>query len=123
MANHLKSPKMICLRLNPKKELESEEEDGVTSESGSEDAVASKMKSSSEDEDSRSEKESATEDIVSRVGIAGVAADSMVTRTTIIDDNWIPTWDHECKFPLIVSQLALLRSEVHEYDMSKKDDS
>lgn len=43
-------------------------------------------------------------------------------KTKIIEDNWIPTWNEEFEFPLTVPELALLRIEVHEYDMSEKDD-
>lgn len=43
-------------------------------------------------------------------------------KTRIIEDNWIPTWNEEFEFPLTVPELALLRIEVHEYDMSEKDD-
>lgn len=56
------------------------------------------------------------------MGIAGVPADSMMTKTKIIENDWIPTWNEEFKFPLTVPELALLRIEVHEYDMSEKDD-
>ncbi|KAL8120283.1 hypothetical protein AgCh_017444 [Apium graveolens] len=57
-----------------------------------------------------------------QVGIAGVAADSLMKKTKIIEDNWIPTWNEEFEFPLTVPEMALLRIEVHEYDMSEKDD-
>lgn len=43
-------------------------------------------------------------------------------KTKIIEDNWIPTWNEGFEFPLTVPELALLRIEVHEYDMSEKDD-
>lgn len=43
-------------------------------------------------------------------------------KTKAIEDNWIPVWDEEFEFPLTVPELALLRVEVHEYDMSDKDD-
>ncbi|WOH10966.1 hypothetical protein DCAR_0830443 [Daucus carota subsp. sativus] len=61
-------------------------------------------------------------DFYVKVGIAGVPADSMMTKTKIIENDWIPTWNEEFKFPLTVPELALLRIEVHEYDMSEKDD-
>uniref|UniRef100_A0A5B6YX02 Phosphoinositide phospholipase C n=2 Tax=Davidia involucrata TaxID=16924 RepID=A0A5B6YX02_DAVIN len=61
-------------------------------------------------------------DFYARVGIAGVRADSVMKKTRTIEDNWIPTWDEEFVFPLTVPELALLRIEVHEYDMSEKDD-
>ena len=56
------------------------------------------------------------------MGIAGVPADSVMKRTRTIEDHWAPTWEQEFTFPLTVPELALLRLEVHEYDMSEKDD-
>eukprot|EP00262_Sarcandra_glabra_P006646 TRINITY_DN1901_c0_g3_i1.p1 TRINITY_DN1901_c0_g3~~TRINITY_DN1901_c0_g3_i1.p1 ORF type:complete len:586 (+),score=106.81 TRINITY_DN1901_c0_g3_i1:233-1990(+) len=61
-------------------------------------------------------------DFYTRVGIAGVPADSIMKKTRAIEDNWIPVWDEEFAFPLTVPELALLRIEVHEYDLSEKDD-
>lgn len=49
-------------------------------------------------------------------------ADTVVKKSKIIENNWIPIWDQEFEFKLTVPQLALLRIEVHEYDMSEKDD-
>lgn len=57
-----------------------------------------------------------------QVGIAGVPADSIMKKTKTLEDNWIPVWNEEFEFPLTVPELALLRVEVHEYDMSEKDD-
>lgn len=57
-----------------------------------------------------------------QVGIAGVAADTIMKKTKTLEDNWIPAWDEEFEFPLTVPELAVLRVEVHEYDMSEKDD-
>lgn len=57
-----------------------------------------------------------------QIGIAGVPADTMMTKTKSIEDNWTPSWNEEFEFPLTVPELALLRIEVHEYDMSEKDD-
>lgn len=57
-----------------------------------------------------------------QVGIAGVPNDSIMKKTKAIEDNWIPTWNEEFTFKLTVPELALLRIEVHEYDMSEKDD-
>lgn len=57
-----------------------------------------------------------------QVGIAGIPADSVMKKTKIIEDNWIPTWNEEFEFPLTVLELALLCIEVDEYDMSDKDD-
>lgn len=61
-------------------------------------------------------------DFYARVGIAGVPADVTMKKTKTIEDNWIPTWEEEFTFPLTVPELALLRVEVHEYDMSETDD-
>ncbi|KAI7736745.1 hypothetical protein M8C21_030225, partial [Ambrosia artemisiifolia] len=61
-------------------------------------------------------------DFYTRVGIAGVPADTIMKRTKAIEDSWIPAWNEEFEFPLTVPELALLRIEVHEYDMSEKDD-
>ncbi|KAL0382123.1 UNVERIFIED_CONTAM: Phosphoinositide phospholipase C 2 [Sesamum calycinum] len=43
-------------------------------------------------------------------------------KNKTIGDNWIPTWDEVFEFPITIPELALLRIEVHEYDMSDKDD-
>lgn len=43
-------------------------------------------------------------------------------KTKAIEDNWAPVWNEEFDFQLRVPELALLRVEVHEYDMSDKDD-
>lgn len=43
-------------------------------------------------------------------------------KTKTKEDKWTPVWDEEFTFPLTVPELALLRIEVHEYDMSEKDD-
>lgn len=61
-------------------------------------------------------------DFYTRIGIAGVPADSVMKKTKTLEDNWIPAWNEEFEFPLTVPELALLRIEVHEYDMSEKDD-
>lgn len=61
-------------------------------------------------------------DFYARVGIAGVPADTVMKKTKTLEDNWIPVWNEEFEFPLTVPELALLRVEVHEYDMSEKDD-
>ena len=54
--------------------------------------------------------------------IVGVPADNAKRKTRVIEDNWYPIWDEEFSFPLTVPELALLRIEVSEYDMSDKDD-
>ncbi|KAL5814781.1 hypothetical protein ACOSQ3_025572 [Xanthoceras sorbifolium] len=61
-------------------------------------------------------------DFYTRVGIAGVPADRVMKKTKAKEDNWTPVWEEEFTFPLTVPELALLRIEVHEYDMSEKDD-
>ncbi|KAL3536520.1 hypothetical protein ACH5RR_004981 [Cinchona calisaya] len=61
-------------------------------------------------------------DFYVKVGIAGVSDDSVVKKTKIVKNNWIPAWDEEFEFQLRVPQLALLRIEVHEYDLAGKDD-
>lgn len=61
-------------------------------------------------------------DFYTRVGIAGVPADTVMKKTKKIEDDWTPVWNQEFSFPLTVPELALLRIEVHEYDMSEKDD-
>ncbi|KAK9282589.1 hypothetical protein L1049_010806 [Liquidambar formosana] len=61
-------------------------------------------------------------DFYTKVYIVGVPADVSKKRTKIIEDDWVPVWDEEFTFPLTVPELALLRIEVREYDMSEKDD-
>ncbi|MED6191907.1 1-phosphatidylinositol phosphodiesterase [Stylosanthes scabra] len=61
-------------------------------------------------------------DFYARVGIAGVPDDTEMKKTKTKEDNWLPTWNEVFEFPLSVPELALLRIEVHEYDMSEKDD-
>ncbi|KAK7387459.1 hypothetical protein VNO78_28280 [Psophocarpus tetragonolobus] len=61
-------------------------------------------------------------DFYARVGIAGVPYDTVMKKTECVEDNWSPSWNQDFEFPLAVPELALLRIEVHEYDMSEKDD-
>ncbi|MCO5605061.1 hypothetical protein L7F22_059239 [Adiantum nelumboides] len=61
-------------------------------------------------------------DFYTRVGIAGVKADTIMKNTKTKMDNWAPRWEEEFDFPLRVPELALLRVEVHEYDAAGKDD-
>ncbi|KAL8027075.1 hypothetical protein ABFX02_14G072200 [Erythranthe guttata] len=61
-------------------------------------------------------------DFYTRVGIAGAPADEIMKKTKKKEDDWTPVWGEEFTFPLTVPELALLRIEVHEYDMSEKDD-
>lgn len=61
-------------------------------------------------------------DFYTKVGIAGVPADCAIKKTKTLEDDWTPVWNEEFVFPLTVPELAVLRVEVHEYDMSEKDD-
>ncbi|MQL88748.1 hypothetical protein Taro_021318 [Colocasia esculenta] len=61
-------------------------------------------------------------DFYVKVGIAGVPVDCTTKRTRAIEDDWTPVWNDEFSFPLTVPELAVLRIEVHEYDMSERDD-
>ncbi|XP_057430197.1 phosphoinositide phospholipase C 2-like isoform X2 [Lotus japonicus] len=61
-------------------------------------------------------------DFYARVGIAGVPGDTVMKKTKAVEDNWLPSWNEVFEYPLTVPELALLRIEVHEYDMSEKDD-
>lgn len=54
--------------------------------------------------------------------ILGVPADEAKKKTRIIEDDWGPMWDEDFTFPLTVPELALLRIEIREHDMSEKDD-
>ncbi|XP_044479703.1 phosphoinositide phospholipase C 4-like [Mangifera indica] len=57
-----------------------------------------------------------------RVGIAGVPADKTMKKTKKKLNSWSPVWEEEFTFALTVPELALLRVEVYEYNMSEKDD-
>ncbi|OIW02722.1 hypothetical protein TanjilG_29498 [Lupinus angustifolius] len=61
-------------------------------------------------------------DFYTRVGIAGVADDTVMRKTKVIEDNWLPNWNEVFEFTLTVPELALLVIQVLEYDMSDKDD-
>lgn len=61
-------------------------------------------------------------DFYTRVGIAGVGADTVMKRTATIDDNWVPEWKEEFEFDLRVPELAVLRVEVHEENKGTRDD-
>lgn len=61
-------------------------------------------------------------DFYTKVSIVGVPADAAKKKTKVLEDDWVPVWDEEFIFPLTVPELALLRIEVREYDMSEKDD-
>ncbi|BFG33916.1 hypothetical protein CerSpe_201900 [Prunus speciosa] len=57
-----------------------------------------------------------------QVGIAGVPADEIMKQTKKKENIWTPSWEEEFTFQLKVPELALLRVEVHEHDLSEKDD-
>ncbi|KAL7147867.1 hypothetical protein ABFS83_06G137900 [Erythranthe nasuta] len=61
-------------------------------------------------------------DFYTKVHIVGVPADAAKRKTRVIEDDWMPYWDEEFSFPLTVPELALLRIEVREHDLSEKDD-
>ncbi|XP_047337083.1 phosphoinositide phospholipase C 2-like [Impatiens glandulifera] len=61
-------------------------------------------------------------DFYVKIGIAGVEADTMIKTSRTIMNNWVPTWEEEFLFPLTIPDMALLQIEVHEYDISGKDD-
>ncbi|XP_066334696.1 phosphoinositide phospholipase C 2-like [Miscanthus floridulus] len=61
-------------------------------------------------------------DMWTSVGIAGVPADTTAMKNTKASENtWVPVWEDEFSFPLTVPEIALLRVEVHQYDLSEKD--
>lgn len=39
-----------------------------------------------------------------------------------IEDQWVPLWNEEFEFQLTVPELALLRIEVRDYNMSRRHD-
>ncbi|KAL8251935.1 hypothetical protein R6Q59_035628 [Mikania micrantha] len=61
-------------------------------------------------------------DFYVRIGIGGVGDDSVMKKSKRVEDSWNPAWNEEFEFSLTVPELALLRIEVHEYDISEKDD-
>ncbi|KAJ8769431.1 hypothetical protein K2173_002921 [Erythroxylum novogranatense] len=61
-------------------------------------------------------------DFYTKLYIVGVPGDAASKKTKILEDNWYPAWNEEFTFDLTVPELALLRIEVQEYDMSEKDD-
>lgn len=60
-------------------------------------------------------------DFYAKVGIAGVPLDSVMRKTRAVEDSWVPVWEEEFTFPLTVPEIALLRVEVHEYDVNEDD--
>ncbi|KAK6935726.1 C2 domain [Dillenia turbinata] len=61
-------------------------------------------------------------DFYTKVRIVGVPADKKKKKTHVIEDQWVPKWNQEFKFPLTVPELALLQIEVKEYDPSGRND-
>ncbi|KAA8539577.1 hypothetical protein F0562_026269 [Nyssa sinensis] len=61
-------------------------------------------------------------DFYTKVYIVGVPLDTAKKKTRVIGDDWTPVWDEEYTFPLRVPELALLRIEVREHNVSEKDD-
>jgi len=57
-----------------------------------------------------------------RVGITGVRGDKVMKKTKKEQKTWEPFWNEEFEFQLTVPELALLRIEVHDYNMPEKDD-
>lgn len=49
-------------------------------------------------------------------------ADAAKKKTKTIENNWVPIWNEEFKFPLTVPELALMQLEVRDFDRSEKDD-
>ncbi|KAE8734863.1 Phosphoinositide phospholipase C 4 [Hibiscus syriacus] len=56
-----------------------------------------------------------------RIGMAGVPADKIMKKTKKRKGNGTTVWDEEFTFQLTVPEIALLRVEVHEYNVSDKD--
>ncbi|KAK9755766.1 hypothetical protein RND81_01G048900 [Saponaria officinalis] len=61
-------------------------------------------------------------DFFAKLQILGVPADNRKVKTKPIEDEWVPTWNKEFEFPLTVPELALLRIEVRDYNMSGRHD-
>lgn len=57
-----------------------------------------------------------------QVGIAGVPIDSVMKKTKALENQWVPVWNQEFEFPLTVPEMALLRMEVYNYNISKSHD-
>ncbi|VAH89812.1 unnamed protein product [Triticum turgidum subsp. durum] len=60
-------------------------------------------------------------DFYAKVGIAGVPSDSVMRKTRVVEDSWVPMWEDGFTFPLTVPEIAVLRVEVHEYDVNEDD--
>ncbi|KAH9767095.1 phosphoinositide phospholipase C 6 [Citrus sinensis] len=61
-------------------------------------------------------------DFYTKLYLVGVPNDDSKKKTKVILDNWCPVWNEEFTFPLTVPELALLRIEVREHDISDADD-
>lgn len=61
-------------------------------------------------------------DFYTKIRIVGVPADAVKKKTKVIENNWVPIWNEEFKFPLTVPELGLLQIEVRDFDRSEKDD-
>lgn len=61
-------------------------------------------------------------DFFTKLQILGVPADKKKVKTVPIEDQWVPLWNEEFEFPLTVPELALLRIEVRDYNMSRRHD-
>ncbi|XP_074303053.1 phosphoinositide phospholipase C 2-like [Silene latifolia] len=61
-------------------------------------------------------------DFFAKLQILGVPGDNKKVQTKPMEDEWIPTWNREFEFPLTVPELALLRIEVRDYNMSGRHD-
>ncbi|KAL8144532.1 hypothetical protein V2J09_017564 [Rumex salicifolius] len=61
-------------------------------------------------------------DFYTKLQVVGVPADCKKKKTKVIEDDWTPIWNADFLFHLTVPELALLRIEVREYDVSEKDD-
>ncbi|XVF46750.1 hypothetical protein PTKIN_Ptkin03bG0053400 [Pterospermum kingtungense] len=57
-------------------------------------------------------------DFYTKIGIAGVPADKAMKKTKVMKDEWLPVWNQEFEFKLRVPELAVLRIQVHEYDVT-----
>ncbi|XP_021715541.1 phosphoinositide phospholipase C 2-like [Chenopodium quinoa] len=61
-------------------------------------------------------------DFFAKLHVLGVPGDKKKVKTMPIVDQWVPLWNEEFEFPLTVPELALLRIEVRDYNMSRRHD-
>ncbi|KNA12040.1 hypothetical protein SOVF_129530 isoform B [Spinacia oleracea] len=61
-------------------------------------------------------------DFFTKLQILGVPVDRRKVKTVPIEDQWVPLWNEEFEFQLTVPELALLRIEVRDYNMSRRHD-